>query len=83
VKSAKKFHLWAPNNSGKYWRQCAGPNLSAVLTGGERHPAVTLTPEDVINLYADLGFHWIHTDVVEHLEKKIGYDGFIMACGQK
>lgn len=58
-------------------------NASHWTTGGIRHPAVTLTLEDVINLYADLGFRLTHSEVVEHLEGKIGYDGFIMACGQR
>jgi hypothetical protein len=56
-------------------------NASHWTTGGMRHPAVTLTPEDVITLYADLGFRLTHCEVVEHLAGKIGYDGFIMACG--
>jgi hypothetical protein len=58
-------------------------NASHWTTGDIRHPAVTLTRDDVINLYADLGFRLTYSEEVEHLEGKIGYDGFIMACGQR
>jgi hypothetical protein len=58
-------------------------NASHWTTGDIRHPAVALTLEDVTNLYAGLGFRLTHSEVVEQLEGKIGYDGFIMACGQR
>jgi hypothetical protein len=58
-------------------------NASHWTTGGITHPAVALTLDDVTNLYSDLGFRLTHSKVVEHLEGKIGYDGFIMACGLK
>ncbi len=58
-------------------------NASYWTTRGVRYPAVTLTLADVINMYSGLGFNLIHSDVVDHLEGKVGYDGFIMACGQR
>lgn len=58
-------------------------NASHWTTGGITHPAVALTLDDVMNLYADLGFRLTHSEMVAHLEGKIGYDGFIMACGYK
>ncbi|WP_216894050.1 guanitoxin biosynthesis pre-guanitoxin forming N-methyltransferase GntF [Nocardia alni] len=58
-------------------------NASHWTAGGVRYPAVTLTPGDVLDLYADLGFHVTYSEVVENLEGKIGYDGFIMVCGQR
>jgi hypothetical protein len=47
------------------------------------HSALTLTPADVTSMYAELGFSITHADVIEGLENKIGYDGFIMTCGQR
>jgi hypothetical protein len=47
------------------------------------YPAVTLTLADVTCMYSELGFSIIHSEVTEHLEDKIGYNGFIMACGRR
>ena len=57
-------------------------NASYWTVEGVRYPAVTLTPDDVFSMCEQLGFRITSSDVVE-LEGKIGYDGFIMACGQR
>ena len=47
------------------------------------YPAVTLTPADIANMYSELGFSVTCCDVIDGLEGKIGYSGFIMACGKR
>ncbi len=57
-------------------------NASYWTVQNTRYPAVTLTPDDITRMYSELGFR-ITYSVVEELEGKIGYDGFVMACGQR
>lgn len=49
---------------------------------GKKYPAVSLIADDVSEMYATLGFS-VTALRVEELAGKIGYDGFIMACGQR
>lgn len=46
-------------------------------------PAVTLTPTDITNMYAELGFTITYSSIIENLEGKVGYDGFFMVCGRR
>ena len=48
-----------------------------------RYPAVALTLADVTSMYSELGFSITYSDVIDGLEGKIGYSGFIMACGKR
>jgi len=58
-------------------------NASYWTIQGVNHAAVTLTPDDVLRMYSMLGFRIIYSDVISDLKGKIGYDGFVMACGAK
>jgi hypothetical protein len=58
-------------------------NASHWTIQGASHLAVTLTPEDVAEMYNSLGFRILYRDVIGNLDGKTGYDGFIMTCGIK
>ncbi len=58
-------------------------NATHWTTGGVTHPAVALTREDVVDMYAELGLELTYCDVTGSLSGKKGYEGFIMACGRR